>query len=183
MNGQGEMKSGMRHQSGMGMMGGEREDMDKMEKIMGGMGINHEEEGGIEWEDAIPQMNKMSNDKMMEWMIIDETDPQDPKINVEMNDYWKFTKGDLVKIKIFNDPNSMHPMQHPIHFHGQRFVVLTRDGKPNENLQWKDTSLITTGETMEILVEMANPGKWIAHCHIAEHMHAGMMFNFDVKGK
>ena len=75
----------------------------------------------------------------------------------------------------------MHPMQHPIHFHGQRFVVLTRDGKSNDNLQWKDTTLVKTGETIEILVEMSNPGKWIAHCHIAEHMHAGMMFNFEVQ--
>ncbi|HIP21744.1 MAG TPA: hypothetical protein EYG72_02215 [Candidatus Pacebacteria bacterium] len=48
---------------------------------------------------------------------------------------WTFNKGEFVKIEIYNDPNSMHPMQHPIHFHGQRFVVLTTDGVVNDNLQ------------------------------------------------
>ena len=140
-----------------------------------------DESNGIEWEDGMAMMNKMTNNNMMEWMLIDETDPKNPRKNVEMNASWKFKKGDMVKVEIFNDPKSMHPMQHPIHFHGQRFVVLSRDGKPNDNLQWKDTVLVKNGEKIEILLEMSNPGKWIAHCHIAEHMHAGMMFNFEVK--
>jgi FtsP/CotA-like multicopper oxidase with cupredoxin domain len=72
-------------------------------------------------------------------------------------------------------------MQHPIHLHGQRFVVLGRDGVINDNLQWKDTELVTMGETIEILVDMSTPGKWMAHCHIAEHLSAGMMFNFTVE--
>ena len=71
-------------------------------------------------------------------------------------------------------------MQHPIHFHGQRFVVLSRDGVTNDNLQWKDTVLIPRGQTVDILVEMSNPGEWMAHCHIAEHLESGMMFDFTV---
>ncbi|MGB0925376.1 MAG: multicopper oxidase domain-containing protein [Minisyncoccia bacterium] len=27
---------------------------------------------------------------------------------------------------------------------------------------------------------MTNDGDWMAHCHIAEHNAAGMMFNFKV---
>ncbi len=194
MKNMGEIKMGMNHKNGMGkMMGGMPKDMDMKDKVNGEAredalgqaslgGVRHmEEDGGIEWEDDMAQMNKMSNNGMMEWMIIDETDPQNPKKNIEMNEAWKFKKGQMVKVEIYNDPKSMHPMQHPIHFHGQRFVVLTRDGKPNENLQWKDTVLVKTGEKIEILLEMSNPGKWIAHCHIAEHMHAGMMFNFEVE--
>lgn len=72
-------------------------------------------------------------------------------------------------------------MQHPIHFHGQRFVVLSTNGVPNDNMAWKDTTLVQTGDTVDILVEMANPGFWMAHCHIAEHLHSGMMFGFVVK--
>ncbi len=159
----------------MGMMGGGMTNMGSVS------GATHSDEAGIEWEDNMPPMNAMSTDQMVEWRIIDETDPQNPKTNVEMNENWVFAKDELVKIEIFNDPTSMHPMQHPIHFHGQRFVVLTRDGIPNENLQWKDTVLIRDGETIQILLETSNPGKWIAHCHIAEHMHAGMMFNFRVQ--
>ncbi len=75
----------------------------------------------------------------------------------------------------------MHPMQHPIHFHGQRFLVLSRDGEQETNMAWKDTVLIPSGETVEILLEVTNPGEWMAHCHIAEHLEAGMMLPFNVK--
>jgi FtsP/CotA-like multicopper oxidase with cupredoxin domain len=27
---------------------------------------------------------------------------------------------------------------------------------------------------------MSNPGRWMAHCHIAEHLEAGMMLSFSV---
>jgi len=178
MEGTQEMRMGEDHKDGMGnMMGGTMNDMMKKEESLGGE-INHDESDGIEWEDGMKQMNAMTNDKMMEWMLIDETDSENVKTNMDI--HWKFKKDEFIKISIFNDPASMHPMQHPIHFHGQRFVVLTRDGKPNKNLQWKDTTLVTNGETIEILLNTTNIGKWMAHCHIAEHLHAGMMFNFEV---
>ena len=120
-------------------------------------------------------MNSMSTDENIEWFIEDEATK---KRNGDID--WSFNKGDLVKISIKNDENGLHPMQHPIHFHGQRFVVLTREGVANENLQWKDTVLIPRGQTVDILVEMSNPGEWMAHCHIAEHLESGMMFDFTV---
>lgn len=130
----------------------------------------------IEWEESNSAMNTMSNPEMMKWVIEDEdTGKKDMDID------WKFKVGDKVKIKITNDPKSMHPMQHPVHFHGQRFLVLSTNGKPNDNLVWKDTALIPNGDTVEILVEMTNPGEWMAHCHIAEHLEASMMFGFKVE--
>jgi len=30
------------------------------------------------------------------------------------------------------------------------------------------------------MLEVTNPGRWMAHCHIAEHHESGMMFSFDV---
>jgi len=74
----------------------------------------------------------------------------------------------------------MHPMQHPIHFHGQSFVVVTRDGRFEENLVWKDTVLVKAGEAVEIVLDNQNPGRWMGHCHISEHLGAGMMFGFEV---
>ncbi len=71
-------------------------------------------------------------------------------------------------------------MNHPIHLHGQRFLVLSLDGAPNEDLVWKDTTIVPVGSTMDILADMSNPGKWMMHCHIAEHLHAGMMSAFTV---
>jgi FtsP/CotA-like multicopper oxidase with cupredoxin domain len=45
---------------------------------------------------------------------------------------------------------------------------------------WKDTVLVRTGETVDILLDVTNPGLWMAHCHIAEHHESGMMFSFNV---
>ena len=55
------------------------------------------------------------------------------------------------------------------------------DDQRRENLVWKDTAIVPVGSTMEVLVEMSNPGEWMIHCHIAEHLHAGMMFSFVVE--
>jgi YHS domain-containing protein len=58
--------------------------------------------------------------------------------------------------------------------------VLSRDGIVESNLGWKDTVLIRAGQTVDILLEITNPGLWMAHCHIAEHHEGGMMFSFNV---
>jgi FtsP/CotA-like multicopper oxidase with cupredoxin domain len=58
--------------------------------------------------------------------------------------------------------------------------VLSRNGVPNQNLAWKDTVLVPAGETVDILVEMSNPGDWMVHCHIAEHLQSGMMFTYHL---
>ncbi len=130
---------------------------------------------GIEWEDTSGMMNAMSDTQNIEWRLVD-LDTQQENMDIR----WSFQQGDIVKIRIFNDPQSAHPMQHPIHFHGQRFLVLSRDGAREQDLVWKDTVLIPTGETTDILVEMTNPGMWMAHCHIAEHLEAGMALMYEV---
>jgi FtsP/CotA-like multicopper oxidase with cupredoxin domain len=175
--------------SGMMMGGGGDDDMMrehcKMMPEMSGCepyleGAEEEEEehgeDGIEWEDDMVMMNNMSSDENIEW-VIEDTDTGAKNDEID----WSFKTGDLVKVRVYNDEKGMHPMQHPLHFHGQRFVVLAEDGELNENMQWKDTVLIPKGQTVDILVDMSNPGNWMAHCHIAEHLHSGMMFNFEVK--
>ena len=34
------------------------------------------------------------------------------------------------------------------------------------NLVWKDTVLVRTGQTVDVLLDITNPGVWMAHCHI-----------------
>jgi FtsP/CotA-like multicopper oxidase with cupredoxin domain len=72
-------------------------------------------------------------------------------------------------------------MQHPIHFHGQRFIIVARNGVPQTNLVWKDTALVRAGETVDVVVQMSNPGAWMTHCHISEHLESGMMLPFVVQ--
>ena len=38
------------------------------------------------------------------------------------------------------------------------------------------------GYTMDLLVEMSNPGEWMVHCHIADTSHTGMHFHFTGGG-
>ena len=37
------------------------------------------------------------------------------------------------------------------------------------------------GGTVDILLDPSNPGRWMVHCHIAEHLSAGMMAAFTVE--
>jgi FtsP/CotA-like multicopper oxidase with cupredoxin domain len=133
--------------------------------------------GSIEWEDTMEDVNRMTNPGNMRWLLVDRaTGAQNAGVD------WTFTVGDRVKIRIVNEMDSDHPMHHPFHIHGAgRFIVLTRDGVTEPNLVWKDTVLVRTGEIVDILLDVSNPGLWMAHCHIAEHAASGMMFSFNVK--
>jgi len=129
----------------------------------------------VEWNDTMPMMNWLSTGSQVFWVMRDvETGLENMEI------YWDFDRGDVAKIRIHNDPRSLHPMNHPLHLHGQRFLVLDVDGRRNENLVWKDTAIIPVASTVDLLVDMSNPGEWVMHCHIAEHLHAGMMLSFGV---
>ncbi len=141
---------------------------------MGGM-MREDQDFGLEWEDTMNMMNSRMTEDALQWKIIDRNTGKE---NMDIQYTWKV--GDTVKIRIFNDPDSRHPMQHPLHFHGQRFLVLDKDGVRNENLVWEDTVLVPAGSTMDILLEVSNPGEWMAHCHVAEHLGDGMMFSFKV---
>jgi FtsP/CotA-like multicopper oxidase with cupredoxin domain len=98
-----------------------------------------------------------------------------------MNVDWRFRRGRPVRIRLVNQRRSFHAMQHPIHLHGQRFLVLSVNGVRNENLVWKDTVLLPAGSAVDILLDPSNPGRWMLHCHIAEHLSAGMMMGFAVE--
>ncbi|HET7323727.1 MAG TPA: multicopper oxidase family protein [Halococcus sp.] len=110
-----------------------------------------------------------------DWKIVDR---ETGAVNMDID--WTFDIGDRVKIRIVNDPDADHVMAHPFHFHGECFLVLASDGVPNENLVWKDTVLVNENEIVDVLLDISNPGLWMAHCHIAEHSENGMMFNFQV---
>ncbi len=139
-------------------------------------GHDHATAGGIEWEDDMVEVNRLTTPANMRWKLIDRaTDAENAAID------WRFRVGDQVKIRLLNEMAGDHPMHHPFHVHGAgRFLVLSRDGVVESSLVWKDTVLVRTGETVDILLDVTNVGLWMAHCHIAEHHESGMMFSFDV---
>jgi FtsP/CotA-like multicopper oxidase with cupredoxin domain len=132
--------------------------------------------GGIEWEDDMLELNRQTTPANMRWMLVDRATGA-----ANHGIAWQFTVGDRVKLRLVNEMDSDHPMHHPFHVHGAgRFVVLARNDVPESNYVWKDTVLVRTGETVDILLDVTNPGRWMAHCHIAEHHESGMMFSFEV---
>jgi FtsP/CotA-like multicopper oxidase with cupredoxin domain len=137
----------------------------------------HDTAQGIEWEDDMVEVNRMTTPANTRWKLVDgETGAENAQID------WTFHVGDQVKLRLINEMDSDHPMPHPFHVHGAgRFLVLARDDVVEPNLVWKDTVLVRTGETVDILLDVTNPGRWMAHCHIAEHHESGMMFSFNVE--
>ena len=129
----------------------------------------------IEWEDTMAVMNKMSTSKSIQWVLLDQKSGKQG-----MDVMYDVHVGDVKNIRFFNDPDSVHPMQHPMHLHGQRFLVLSENGIRNTNLVWKDVVLIQKGGIVDVLVDFSNPGLWMLHCHIAEHLESGMMSLFNV---
>jgi FtsP/CotA-like multicopper oxidase with cupredoxin domain len=141
-----------------------------------GHGPANEAVDGIEWEDDMVDVNRITTQANTRWNLIDR---DTGAVNHAIA--WRFRVGDVVKLRLVNEMDSDHPMHHPFHIHGAgRFVVAARNGVREENLVWKDTVLVRTGETVDILLDVTNPGRWMAHCHIAEHHESGMMFSFDV---
>jgi FtsP/CotA-like multicopper oxidase with cupredoxin domain len=146
-----------------GMMGG----------MMGGA-------GPIEWEEDghMAMMNQMSTNRNLRWLIRDRVsgrEGMDIPLRAEV--------GQVRRLRLVNEGSVGHPMQHPIHLHGQRFLVVERDGQAETNPVWKDTVLLPAGSTYDLLVEFSSPGRWLLHCHIPEHMEAGMMAAFEVSGR
>ena len=137
----------------------------------------HDAAGGIEWEDDMVEVNRETTPANTSWFFVDK-DTGDRGHAID----WRFRVGDQVKLRLVNEMDSDHPMHHPFHVHGAgRFLVLSRGGVAEPNLVWKDTVLVRTGETVDILLDVTNPGIWMAHCHIAEHHESGMMFSFVVE--
>ena len=132
---------------------------------------------GIEWEDDMVEVNRLTTPANMRWKLVDrDTGAENAQID------WTFHVGDRVKLRLVNETDSDHPMPHPFHVHGAgRFLILARNDVVEPNLVWKDTVLVRTGETVDILLDVTNPGRWMAHCHIAEHHESGMMFSFNVE--
>jgi len=124
----------------------------------------------VEWVDGMPDMNWLSTSEQVRWILRDDATGKE---NMDID--WHVKQGSVVKLELYNDPKSFHPMQHPIHLHGQRMLVVARNGVRTKNLVWKDTVLIPVGSTVDVLIDASNPGDWMLHCHIAEHLGSGMM--------
>jgi FtsP/CotA-like multicopper oxidase with cupredoxin domain len=64
-------------------------------------------------------------------------------------------------------------MPHPMHPHGRRFQVVQIGG-----LQFpgalRETDRVPPGQRVIVVFDTNNPGTWAFHCHMLDHMEAGM---------
>ncbi|GII97289.1 multicopper oxidase family protein [Sinosporangium siamense] len=72
---------------------------------------------------------------------------------------------------------------HPMHLHGHRVRVLSRNGTPvTGSAWWADTINVAPGESYEITFTANNPGIWMDHCHDFDHAEAGMVMHLAYEG-
>ncbi|NQD92652.1 multicopper oxidase family protein [Pseudomonas sp. CrR25] len=84
----------------------------------------------------------------------------------------------LGKSYIFELRN-MTQYQHPIHLHGMTFRVLASNRKRIEPY-YTDTYLLGKNERARIALVADNPGVWMFHCHVIDHMETGLMASIEV---
>jgi len=88
-------------------------------------------------------------------------------------------EGDRVRVRITNRGMGEHPM----HLHGHRVQVLSRNGVPvTGSPWWADTVNVDPGEVFEVAFTADNPGIWMDHCHNAEHAVGGMVMHLAYAG-
>ncbi|MGW0807782.1 multicopper oxidase domain-containing protein [Nonomuraea sp. NPDC002799] len=89
------------------------------------------------------------------------------------------TEGDRVRMRIVN--RSL--IDHPMHLHGHRVRVLSRNGVPAAgSAWWTDTLNVAPGEIFEIDFTADNPGLWMDHCHNFKHGAQGMIMHLGYTG-
>ncbi|MFJ8581154.1 multicopper oxidase family protein [Micromonospora sp. NPDC093277] len=74
-------------------------------------------------------------------------------------------------------------VHHPVHLHLVGFQVLSRGGRPPlpHDAGLKDTVSLRPGESAEIITRFDGyRGRYLFHCHNAEHEDMGMMANLEI---
>ncbi|MDD1508935.1 multicopper oxidase family protein [Pseudomonas sp. CNPSo 3701] len=74
---------------------------------------------------------------------------------------------------------NMAQYQHPIHLHGLIFKVLDSNRRKIEPY-YTDTFLLGKNETARIAFVADNPGVWMFHCHVIDHMETGLMAAVEI---
>ncbi len=83
----------------------------------------------VEWSGTMPMMDWLSTSNDVRWILRDADTGRE---NMDIN--WHFRVGDLVHLRLVNDTRVLHPMQHSMHIHGQRFLILAVNGQPMQTL-------------------------------------------------
>ncbi len=96
------------------------------------------------------------------WDIADKTCADRPIASLKLGGHYIF------------ELRNMTQYQHPIHLHGMAFKVISSDRK-QITPYFTDTYLLGKNERAKIAFVADNPGVWMFHCHVIDHMETGLM--------
>ncbi|QDP94908.1 multicopper oxidase family protein [Microlunatus elymi] len=89
------------------------------------------------------------------------------------------SEGDVVRMTITNHSGDVHPM----HLHGHRVLILSRNGEPSTGSPWwLDSINVRDGDTYVIAFRADNPGIWMDHCHNLPHAAQGLIAHLMYQG-
>ncbi len=74
--------------------------------------------------------------------------------------------GDWILVHYMNEGLQSHPM----HQHQFPQLVVAKDGIPLDNPYFADTVNVAPGERYTVLLNPDDPGTWVWHCHILNHV-------------
>ncbi|WP_255487288.1 multicopper oxidase family protein [Oceanospirillum sediminis] len=123
----------------------------------------------FEWEGAISPTDEAGNTHPVFWLINRRAWEGMSKDNIP-EPVADLTLGHSYIFELRNNTQ----YHHPIHLHGHTFLVLEMDGKPVTPFH-TDTVLLGKNGRAKAAFVADNPGSWMYHCHVIEHMKTGLM--------
>ncbi|MDC0612216.1 multicopper oxidase family protein [Vibrio sp.] len=124
----------------------------------------------FEWEGALTPLNQdgkavpqfwLMNKRAWEGMSMDSI--PEPLAKLELGKTYIFSMKNVTQY------------HHPIHLHGHTFLVLELDGIKLDSPFHTDTVLLGKNGSAKVAFVANNPGRWMYHCHVIEHMKTGLM--------
>ena len=168
---------GLKHQTGVLLTTNSSETKSKasLEANLEAKALNYDQERKLMSQSNLPsrklnQVIKLELDGNMKdyvWTINKQAWPKVTPIAVKQNE------------RIALDIKNNSPMSHPIHLHGSIFKVVAIDDKPIKGAL-RDTVMVMPNSQLRIIFDVTEAGKWMIHCHMLYHMHAGMMTYLNV---
>ncbi|KAK5917935.1 hypothetical protein CgunFtcFv8_002744 [Champsocephalus gunnari] len=64
---------------------------------------------------------------------------------------------------------------HTVHFHAETFTYKT------DHVHRADVFDLFPGTFQTVEMVAGNPGTWLLHCHVTDHIHAGMETTFTIR--
>lgn len=110
------------------------------------------------------------------FMVFDEEQGEESGLKHALNGYifgnlqgYEVRKGSRVRWHLLGLGNEVD--LHTVHWHGQ--TVLDQGRRT-------DVVGLLPGSMVSVTMRPRSTGKWLFHCHVADHMHAGMMTHWHV---